>query len=83
MPGNLCAGLRIEIPVVVQAQFERGIAPGRDEKVQVPVVDIGGGRLLKAEAEGKTGLRVRPGEVRVPGQPVFVVLQGVFCRSLK
>src|SRR5205823_10956693 len=77
MLDNLSAGLLIEIPVIVQAQLKRGIVPGRDEKVQLPVIDIGGGRLLQAEAEGKTGPGVCSGEVRAPDQPLFVVLQCV------
>src|SRR5205085_3370608 len=58
---NLGASLRIEVPVVIKAKLERRIMPGCDEKVQLPVVDIGGGGLLQPETEGKTGILVRPG----------------------
>ncbi|HYL42027.1 MAG TPA: hypothetical protein VEU97_01465 [Ktedonobacteraceae bacterium] len=49
------------MPILIQAQLERGIVPGSGEKVQVPVVDIGRGCLFQAEAEGKTGLRMGSG----------------------
>src|SRR5256885_2348666 len=45
-PGGFSAVLRLETPILLQAQLERGIVPGRDEKVQVPVIDIAGRRLL-------------------------------------
>src|SRR5260370_3060248 len=80
--GNFSSVPRFKIPILVQTQLERGIVSGRNKKVQLPIVDICGGSLLQPETEGKTGLCVRFGEVRAPGQPVFVILQLLSRRGL-
>ena len=77
MHGGLSAGPRGELPILGQAHLERRIPLGGDEKVQLPIVDVGGRRLLQTETECEGGFRVRSGQARAPGQPPFVVVQGV------
>src|SRR5579863_2792141 len=53
--------------------------PCSDEKVQLPVIHIGGSGFLQTETEGKPGISMRSSEIRVPCQPLFVFLKCVVC----
>ena len=41
-PGSISPVPWMKTPILVQAQLERGIMPGSNEKVQLPIIDIGG-----------------------------------------